>query len=114
VLAAAGEELAELAEDELEGLRVGAGALGGGLVGVDRLAGDGFLLLLELFLDGGELRAIGALQVDAEVDVGRLDLLVELVGEADVGVADQRVDLRGLRDDLVGAVLGEILEPVLA
>ena len=114
VLAAAGEELAEFAEDELEGLRIGAGALGGGFVGVDGLAGDGFLLLLELVLDGGELRAVRGLEVDAQVDVGGLDLLVELVGHADVRVADQRVDLGGLRDDLIGAVLGEILQPVFA
>ncbi len=114
VLAAAGEQLAQFAEDELEGLGVGAGALGGGLVGVDRLAGDGFLLLLELVLDGGELGAVRGLEVDAQVDVGGLDLLVELVGEADVGVADQGVDLGGLGDDFVGPVLCVILEPVFA
>ena len=114
MLAAAGEQLAQFAEDELEGLGVGAGALGGGLVGVDRLAGDGFLLLLELVLDGGELGAVRGLEVDAQVDVGGLDLLVELVGEADVGVADQGVDLGGLGDDFVGPVLGVILEPVFA
>jgi hypothetical protein len=114
VFAAAGEELAQFAEDELEGLRIGAGALGGGFVGVDRLAGDGFLLLLELVLDGGELRAVRGLEVDAQVDVGGLDLLVELVGHADVGVADQGMDLGGLGDDFVGAVLGVILQPFLA
>ena len=114
VLAAAGEELAEFAEDELEGLRIGAGALRGGLIGVDGLAGDGFLLLLELLLDRGELGAVRGLEVHAEVDVGGLDLLVELVGHADVGVADEGVDLGGLRDDLVGAVLGVVLQPVFA
>jgi hypothetical protein len=87
VFAAAGEELAEFTEDEFQGLGVGAGALGGGLVGVDGLVGDGFLFLLELRLDLDELGLLGGLGVEADVDVGGLDLLVELIGEGDVGVA---------------------------
>ena len=44
VFAAPREEFAEFAEDEFEGLRIGAGVLGGGFVGVDGLIGDSFLL----------------------------------------------------------------------
>ena len=79
MLAAAGEQLAQFAEDELEGLRIGASALGGGFVGVDSLIGDGFLLLLELGLNLDELGLIGGLGVDADVKVSGLDLLVDFV-----------------------------------
>ena len=114
VFAASGEELAEFSEDEFQSLRVGASALGGGFVGVDGLVHDGFLLLLELGLNLDELGPIGGLGVEANVEIGGLDLLVHLVGEGDVSVADQRVDFGHLGDDLVGVVLGVVLEPVFA
>ena len=114
VFAASGEELAEFTEDEFKGLRIGAGALGGGLVGVDGLIGDSFLLLLELCPDLDKLGLVGGLGVDADVEVSGLDLLVDLVGKGDVGVANQRVDLGHLGDDLVGISLCVILDPVFA
>ena len=114
VFAAAGEEFAELAKDEFKGLRIGAGAPGGGLVSVDGLIGDDFLLLLGLGLDLDELGLFRGLGVEADVEVGGLDLLVDLVGEGDVGVANQRVDLGHLGHDLLRVVLGVILEPVFA
>jgi len=114
MLAASGQELAEFPEGEFQRRGVGARGLDGGLVAVDGLAGDGFLLGFELGLDRHELGLLGRPLVDAHVEFGGLHLLVELVGEAHVGVADQGVHLGDLVDD-VGVLAGaEVTEPFFA
>ena len=88
VLAASREEFTKLAEGEFQGLRISAGALGGGLVAVDGLVRHDFLLLLDLGAEFDEFGLIWALGVDTDFEVGGLDALVDFVGEADVGVGD--------------------------
>jgi len=65
VFAAAREELAKFAEDEVQGIGVRPAGAGGRDVGINRLEGLGFLFLLKSLLLGLVLGLQGGLGVSA-------------------------------------------------
>ena len=114
VFAAAREELAEFAEDEVQRIGVRPAGAGGRDVGINRLDGLGFLFLLQALLLGLVLGLQGGLGVGAKVLVGRRNIFVQLRRDTDGRVTDECVDLGDLIDDAFDLADSVIAQPLIA